>query len=162
MPKRVSPFRLVAEDTVNVVSFGPRYGTPLDDTTLLGIEHRTLGAYTGILLERPEFHALAEWLAAEVFDDPEVLAPFVRPTSEDGVPRYVRRIEQTPSQFRIIDLQTAMMITRRPGFRTKLTTWWLGSGRGRTAVLDDVADRLFTEWATDADIKGWIGWKSHA
>lgn len=161
MRNGVSPYRLLAEDGRNLVKLGPRYGSPLDDTTLLGVEHRTLGAYIGVLLERDEFHALAEWRTTDDGGaDPAVLPPFEQPTTPEGVPLYIRRVDIVPSQFRVIDSQTALTITRLPGFRTKFSAWWLGSGRSRGAVLDDIADGLFTDWVTDVDTHGWVGWRS--
>jgi hypothetical protein len=161
MRNGVSPYRLMSENGLDLVKLGPRYGRPLDDTTLLGIEHRTLGAYVGVLLERGEFHALAEWLAADDGGaDPATLPPFERPMGEGGAPLYVRRVDVTPSQFRVIDLQTALMITRRPGFRAKFSAWWLGSGRSRGAELNDISVNLFTDWVTDVDTHGWAGWRS--
>lgn len=159
---RISGYSVMAVDTANLVGFGPRYTRrPQDDTTTFGVEHRTIGGYVGVLFEREEFRQFAAWLAA---DWPEVteplLEPFKRPTDDHGVPLYVRQIEVTGTHFRIIDGQTGALVSKTPGYQLTISCKWLGSGSGRSAVLDEIAAGLLTEWATDVDAHGWAGWRS--
>jgi len=162
MPKKISGYRVMAMDGRSLVGFSPRYALrPQDDTTTFGIVHKTIGGYVGVLLERGEFHDLAEWLR---IGEPKVtfvkLTPFVRPRDETGTPVYVREIQKTQSQFRIIDGQSAAQLSRHRDGRVKVSAWWLGSGSGRSAVMGRIGTQMLTDWVTDIDAKGWEGWRS--
>lgn len=144
-----------------VVWFRSRFNPPMDDTTSFGIEHRTIGGYVGVLFEREEFHLFAEWLFADAPDEVDTLSgPFVRPVDDRGAPRYVRQTDMTGSQFRIIDLQTGALFSKRKDGQIMVSCWRLGSGRRKTAVLDVSAAVTLRYWALDKDSNGWTGWRS--
>ncbi len=165
MPEKISGYRVLATEPRLIVGFGPRFGNrPYDDTTTFGIEHRTIGGYVGVLFERDEFHRFAEWLSEPDAGPVEMLPRFVRPVNADGAPLYVREVHSTRSQFRLIDLQHRLDVTKRGGEAwdgsLEVSCKWLGSGAGRSATLDDIAAQLITEWAVDVDANGWCGWRS--
>jgi hypothetical protein len=145
-----------------VVQAGPRTRrAPYGSEVILGVTHRTTGGYVGVLFEREEFRRFAEWLADGTPGPVETLPKWVLPVDRTGTPVYVREIAATRSQFRMIDGQTRIDVTKHGGEQTTgpltVSCSWLGSGSGRGAVLDIAASRALTAWAA-----GWRGWDEAA
>lgn len=151
-----------------VVEFHARYAKPYDDTTVLNVFHRTTDGGVGVLIERNEFHQLAEWLTADwsATGEEDYFRLGARRVDENGVPLYYRGVRQTVGQFMIHDLQTTAILSKpgnlRPGQGRALgvAVFWNGSERPRSAVLNEVEVGLLTEWMADVDTNGWVGWKS--
>lgn len=177
MPKTRAPsYRLrSSEPTPNmIVELSARYARPLDDTTVLNVFHRTTDGGISVLLERDEFHTLAQWLAGqwpapggeEFFQEGPGAGHSPVRRDETGVPLHYREIRQTVGQFMIHDLQTTAILTKAGntdrGRGMAVLVRWNGSGLTRSALLRDVQVTLLEEFVTDADTKGWVGWKSHA
>lgn len=143
-----------------VLQFASRYGRPLDDTTSLGVVHRTTGSLDGVLLEQADFQSLSRWLqCAEPFGT--VGGP---PEGIDTL--YFRRRSVAQSVFTLRDLQTTAVLTRGEaalpddprGIRVRVS--WNGSGHGSSVVLSGrQADGLRT-WTEDRCLHGWAGWRS--
>jgi hypothetical protein len=171
MPKTKAPAYQLrsSEPTPNmIVQLGARYARPLDDTTVLNVFHRTTDGGISVLLERDEFHTLAQWLAGQwpVPGGEEFFQEGPVRRGETGIPLAYREVRQTVGQFMIHDLQTTAILTKAGntdrGRGMAVLVRWNGSGRTVSALLRDVQVTLFEEFVTDADTKGWVGWKSHA
>jgi hypothetical protein len=150
-----------------VLQLGARYAKPQDDTTSLGVFHRTTDGRVGVLLERDDFADLAAWLPRPApgpgRTDADFLPDLPERRNEDGSPQYYRARRSTAVQWELHDFQTTALITKYNGATDALlavSVRWNGSGSHRGITLDRSGYDLLSTWMTRTDFEGWAGWKS--
>jgi hypothetical protein len=159
-PKAVQPFQVPSVDRYMILQLGPRTARPGNSRELvLQVFHRTTGGGVSVLIEPDQVGILARWFTStEAVTHSSGGHPPLGPQPDGSFQEptlYYRQFIVLPSFWTLRDLQTTAETEMLDNGGCRVSVFWNGSGRTRSATLSAEDRRAVAGFLTKFDRDGW-------